>query len=112
MAKDGAILPVLAAAGEPPPDWSIPPTVTHPLWVQIVLAGFYDVSTERAFGMAIGPIPWSRIVARGPAPPPLGPGLRGERLAVFVHAVRRCDAAYLAHQRRLLDEAAKTPGGR
>ena len=81
MAKDGAILPVLAADGQPPPDWSIPPVVRHPLWVAIVLAGFHDVSTERAIGFGLGPIPWSKIVERGSMPPPLGPGLRGERLA-------------------------------
>ena len=112
MAKDGAILPVLAAAGEPPPDWSIPPVLRHPTWVAIILAGFHDVSTERAIGFGMGPIPWSAIVARGATAPPLGPGLKGPRLAAFVHAVRRCDGVYLAHQRRLIEEAGKSPAPR
>lgn len=108
MARDGAVLPMLAADGKPAPEWSIAPKMRAPLWVQLAIAAFWDLSTERAIGFGgVGPIPWSRIVERGSMARPVGAGLRGDQLATFVAAVRACDATYLEHQRKIAADAAK-----
>lgn len=108
MARDGAVLPMLAADGKPAPEWSIAPRLSVPTWATLVIAAFWDLSTERALGFGgVGPIPWSRIVERGSLPRPLGAGLSGDDLATFVAAVRACDGAYLRHEKQTADLEAK-----
>lgn len=112
MAEEGSILPAMRADGLPPPDWATPPTLRAPLWVQLVIAAFWDLSTERAIGFGgVGPIPWSRIVERGSMARPVGAGLRGDDLGTFVASVRACDAAYLAHVQKQQRSAEAAKGG-
>lgn len=95
MARDGAVLRQLAMAGEPPPDWSIPPPTTFPLWAQLARACFWDVHTERSVGFgSVCPVPWSKIREWGTSR-----GLRSRDLLTLEHVVRQMDNAYLDHLR-------------
>jgi hypothetical protein len=100
MGRDGAVLPQLLAAGEPPPDWSIEPPRGR--WDDFYRAAFYDLETERPNnGWSIGPIPHSRILAYGQHA-----GLVGPTLDAFVYVIRQMDAAHLAWMRA--EEAKRT----
>ena len=66
------------------------------------IAAFWELSTERAFGMSLGPIPWSVIVEYG-----MVHGLDDDVLAVFVQVIRQMDGAYLEHHARVRKESVR-----
>lgn len=61
---------------------------------EFYLRAFWELSSERQFGQAIGPIPWSKIVIYGKRKK-----LDDSMLAVFEFVVRELDEAYLEWQR-------------
>lgn len=58
------------------------------------LRAFWELSSERQFGHAIGPIPWSKIVQYGERRK-----LDDAMMLVFEHVMRILDEAYLRWQR-------------
>lgn len=58
------------------------------------LRAFTDLSSERQFGHAIGPIPWSKIVWYGERR-----NLDDPMMRVFEFVMRELDEAYLKFQR-------------
>lgn len=58
------------------------------------LHAFWELSTCRNFGYAIGPIPWHRIVQYGSRK-----GLDDAMMGIFEHVIRELDEAYLEWQR-------------
>lgn len=58
------------------------------------MEAFWELSTTRQFGQAIGPIPWHHIVQYG-----VHHGLDGAMLNVLVRVVRILDEAWLLWQR-------------
>ena len=61
---------------------------------EFYLRAFWELSSERQFGHAIGPIPWSKIVEFGERA-----GLDYAMGQVFVRVIRELDEAYLEWQR-------------
>lgn len=57
---------------------------------RFVVAAFWELTTERAIGMAMGQIPGSRIVEYAARK-----GLPEGMMALFTACVRACDDAYL-----------------
>ena len=58
------------------------------------LRAFENLSSERQFGDALGPIPWSKIVLYGDRK-----HLDDAMVDVFVYVIRELDTAYLKWQR-------------
>jgi hypothetical protein len=58
------------------------------------LRAFWELSSERQFGHAIGPIPWSKIIFYGERR-----NLDDAMMEVFEFIVRELDEAYLKWQR-------------
>ena len=58
------------------------------------MRAFWELSSERQFGHAIGPIPWSKIVFYGERQK-----LDDSMVLVFEHVIRELDEAYLKYQR-------------
>ncbi len=61
---------------------------------ELYLEAFDALSSERYFGTAIGPIPWSKIVLYGEKRK-----LDDAMMGVFEHVLREMDEAYLKWQR-------------
>jgi hypothetical protein len=61
---------------------------------ELYLLAFDALSSERYFGTAIGPIPWSKIVLYGEKK-----GLDYTMCSVFEHVLREMDEAYLKWSR-------------
>ena len=61
---------------------------------EFYMRAFWELSSERQFGQAIGPIPWSKIVSYGERQ-----GLDNTMLKVFEHVIRELDEQYLRWQR-------------
>ena len=57
-------------------------------------AAFRELSTCRATGMSVGPIPWTAIRTYG-----RDAGLAGEEMFEFVFLIREMDEAYLRFHR-------------
>lgn len=93
MRKNGAVLPQLQQAGEPPPPASIEPPAGR--WDSFYSAAYHDLDTDRPVnGWVIAPIPRSKIAEYGREQ-----GLRGDVLHAFVFVIRQMDNAYLAWER-------------
>lgn len=60
----------------------------------LYLIAFDRLSSERCFGTAIGPIPWSKIILYGEKK-----RLDDAMIGVFEHVIREMDEAYLKFQR-------------
>lgn len=60
----------------------------------LYLCAFDALSSERFFGTAIGPIPWSKIVLYGEKKK-----LDDAMMGVFEHVLREMDECYLKWQR-------------
>lgn len=58
------------------------------------IRAFWELSSERQFGHAIGPIPWSKIISYGERR-----NLDDAMMDVFEHVARELDEAYLKWQR-------------
>lgn len=58
------------------------------------LRAFWELSSERQFGHAIGPIPWSKIIFYGERR-----NLDDAMMDVFEHVLRELDETYLKWQR-------------
>jgi hypothetical protein len=58
------------------------------------MRAFWNLSSERQFGHAIGPIPWSKIIDYGERR-----NLDDTMMDVFEHVLRELDEAYLKWQR-------------
>ena len=54
------------------------------------MAAFWDLSTYRPMGLAVGPIPWDKIQSYADFV-----DLRGDLARVFAIVIRRMDIAYL-----------------
>ena len=67
---------------------------------EFYLTAFYELSTCRSIGWALGPIPWRDIIFYAHYAE-----LEADLLPVFVLALRAMDAAYLEYAKR------KTPEG-
>lgn len=74
--------------GKPPPQWYLEEPDLLP-GDEFYVKAFWDLSTERYFGWAVGPIPWSRIVAYGERC-----NLDDGMISVFVYVIRSMDEAY------------------
>jgi hypothetical protein len=61
---------------------------------EFYMRAFSELSSERYFGQAIGPIPWSKIVFYGERR-----GLDDSMMRVFETVIRELDEAYLSHLR-------------
>ncbi len=61
---------------------------------EFYLRAFWELSSERQFGQAIGPVPWSKIVQYG-----VRRNLDDAMMVVFESVVRNLDEAYLKWQR-------------
>ncbi len=61
---------------------------------ELYLLAFDALSSERYFGQAIGPIPWSKIVLYGEKKK-----LDDAMIGVFTHVLREMDEGYLKWQR-------------
>ena len=75
------------------PDWyeNRPPLIRGD---EFYMRAFWELSSCRQFGEAIGPIPWHRIAQYG-SRKQLGSGMMG----VFETVIRELDEAYLSQQR-------------
>jgi len=104
MAGDGAsYLRQLREAGAPiPPDAIEPPPSFDRAVDRWILCAFHDLSTCRAVGMTIGPIPWTAIVAYADRA-----GFTGSTATAFVEVIRTMDLGYLEDERARLAAAAK-----
>ena len=58
------------------------------------IRAFWELSSERQFGQAIGPIPWSKIISYGERQ-----NLDDAMMDVFEFVLRELDEAYLKWQR-------------
>lgn len=58
------------------------------------MRAFWELSSCRQFGYAVGPIPWHRIVQYGERA-----GLDAAMMGVFEHVIRELDESYLEDQR-------------
>lgn len=74
----------------------------YPQWAAIGMVAFHDLSTCRAVGFDVGPIPWTAINAWAAEH-----NLRGEVRRVFATVIRRMDAAWLKSERERLEAEAK-----
>lgn len=61
---------------------------------EFYMRAFWNLSSERQFGHAIGPIPWSKIIDYGERR-----NLDDTMMDVFEHVLRELDEAYLKWQR-------------
>ena len=77
--------------GDKLPDWYLDEPILPP-WRSAILAAFWELNSERQIGMALGPIPHSRIKARA-KDMTLGDVLS----PVFVSAIGRLDSAYMKY---------------
>jgi hypothetical protein len=57
------------------------------------MEAFWELSSTRAFGMVVGPIPWHRMVQYAEHR-----GLEDEMVDLFVRVMRELDEAYLKWQ--------------
>jgi hypothetical protein len=83
------------------PDWYLDRPDDAPT-DEFYLAAFNDLGTERAIGMSMGPIPWSKIVQYAEFA-----GLEGDVAFAFVAIIRKMDNEYLADVRDDQDAATK-----
>lgn len=74
----------------PLPQWFLDEPVADP-GTRLVVDAFWELTTERAVGMALGQIPQSRIDDYGARL-----GLSRGMMALFTAAIRTCDDAYLS----------------
>jgi hypothetical protein len=61
---------------------------------EFYMRAFWELSSTRSFGMAVGPIPWHRIVQYGDRA-----GLDGEMMRIFEYVMRGLDEDYLTSMR-------------
>jgi len=66
------------------------------------LTAFYELSTCRAFGWTLGPIPWRDLVFYAQYA-----GLEEDLFPVFVLTLRAMDAVYLEHSKKRLASEGK-----
>lgn len=78
-----------------------PPATEMDRWY---MRAFWDMTSSRSYGMAIGGIPWGVIVAYGQHH-----GLEPDVLSVFVRVIRAMDGAYLAWEAKEAAARAKAP---
>lgn len=84
----------MRANGEQPPAHLLPPPPSpEPDVDDFYLDAFFRLSTERAIGMAVGPIPWHHVVAYADRA-----GLAGEAAELFVQVIAAMDRGYLEHE--------------
>jgi hypothetical protein len=93
--------------GEQPPDHFLPPPPgPHPEADNFYLHAFFDLTTCRAIGMDLGPIPWTAIVAYADRA-----GLDPAGCEAFVAVIRTLDGAYLADERARVQAQKEKPRG-
>lgn len=92
--------------GAPLPQWYLDEPVASS-GTRLILDAFWELTTERAVGMALGQIPQSRIDAYGARL-----GLSRGMMGLFSAAIRTCDDAYLgwAAKRRERAQGKSTSG--
>ena len=89
--RDGWSIEQGLEKGRQPPDWFMEDMELGPMEV-FYIRQFFDLSTERQIGMAIGPIPVSKIKEYGKRA-----GLEPDVLMVYEYVMKAMDNAYLEH---------------
>lgn len=92
--RDGWSIEQGLEKGRQPPDWFLEELALGPM-EEIYIREFFNLSTERQIGMAIGPIPISKIESRGKKL-----GLEPDVQMVFEYVQKAMDSAYLDHIRK------------
>jgi len=78
-----------------------PPVTDADRWL---LRAFWDLTSSRQYGQAIGGIPWRDIVAYGERS-----GLDGDVLSMFVRVIRSLDGEYLRWEAEEAKKRASAP---
>ena len=89
MARDGYSVEAAIEKGRPLPDWAqnIPELLPGE---DFYMKAFFDLSTCREVGNAIGPIPWNIIIEYAKHS-----GLDRDTTSCFVQIIRQMDSEYL-----------------
>lgn len=107
MATGGdCILQQLRDQGAPIPPEAIEPPSSHPDIDRWFMHAFAELSTERDFGMGMGPIPASKIREHAREA-----GLDRDATRTFVDVIRALDREALAIERARVEAEQKTPRG-
>jgi len=87
--EKGFIAEAAALRGQPAPSWLEDEPFLAP-GEDFYLGAFWELSTCRAMGMSIGPIPWDKVVDYARFA-----GLDYDNLGLFVMVIRAMDSVYL-----------------